>query len=519
MIQYKRCFTIALILVASIYNVSPVYAAGFTETGYLAEKTLPTTVLVYSVLEYEATVYVPWVTGAEEYTVTSSLANMGSGFFVNPEGYLVTNGHVVFCYESSNYKDDSVARSQMIQDATTQLIAYVQQYEGYTFTQEDTQYTLSYNLEHGSVGSTHRSQYVVLGEARGNVVEAKQGYGATVVVADPFLGRDLALLKVELSNVPSLLVLEDPEDAAVGDDVFALGYPGVATFHPLLSQDTVLVPTFTMGIISAKRLTSKHISAIQHNAETTHGNSGGPLVNREGRVVGVNNMGSISELGLEVAGFNFAIASNVVLDFLRENGVQNSVGPTTTEYEEGLAYYYAKMYGSAKKKFQDAQAIFPYHWRAQQLAQECQGKISGGSKADSSLSLGVSSTEATAGKDQVTVTGAISHGSDMPIPIAVKWPNPAVVITYTKPDGSKATKTVIAGSDGTFEDSFTPDVEGEWSVSSSWEGSEDHNEAASQPVTLSVVKPPGGVPGFPYESIIAGVAAAAALLWFFQRRH
>ena len=510
--------SIMLLLVAFMFQVSPVNASGYSDTAYLAEKTLPPTVLVYSVIEYEATMYIPWSTGAEEYTVTNSMSAMGSGFFVNPEGYIITNGHVVFCYDSNNYKDDSILKSQIIQDATGTLIEYVQQYESYTLSQEDAQYTLNYNLENGVVDTTSRSEYIVLGEARGDIIETKQGYMATVVAADPFLGRDLALLKVELSNTPSLLILETSEDLNVGDQIFALGYPGVATFHPLLSQDTLLQPTFTMGIVSAKRLTAKHINAIQHNAEITHGNSGGPLVNSEGKVVGANNMGSITELGIEVAGFNFAIANNVILDFLRENGAENSIGTTTTEYEKGLAYYYANMYGSAKETFQDVQAIFPYHWRAQQLAQECQGKISRGDRAECSISLSVSSSEATAGKDEVTVNGVIAHSSDTPIQVTVKWPNPAVVFTYTKPDDSTSTKTVIAGSDGTFEDTFTPEIEGSWTISSSWEGSDDHGEAASQSLTVNVVKAAAGVPGFPIESILAGLIAAAALLWFVQKR-
>lgn len=514
-----RSVTIILLLIITLCQISPVKAVEYSETGYLAEKTLPATVLVYSVLEYEATVYVPWTTGTEEYTVTNSLSAIGSGFFVNPQGYIITNGHVVFCFESNNYKDDSITKYEILKDATGVLIPYVEQWEGYALTQEDIQVTLDYNLENGVVDSTHRSEYIVLGDAQGNIIEAKLGYGATVVTADPFLGRDLALLKVELTNTPSLLIVEDAEDVSVGDEVFALGYPGVATFHPLLSEDTLLVPTFTMGIVSAKRLTAKHISAIQHNAEVTHGNSGGPLVNRDGKVVGANNMGSITDLGIEVAGFNFAIACNVILDFLRENGVENSLGTTTTEYEEGLACYYAKMYGSAKKQFQDVQALFPYHWRAQQLAQECQSKISKGEMAESDISLTVSSTEVTVDKDLITVSGKLSHLLEMPIPVEVNWPNPAISIEYTKPDGTKLTKTVMASKEGTFEDSFTPNVDGEWGITASWEGTEDHKEATSQSVTLTVLKSAGGgIPGFPYESILLGIVAGVIILWLLQKK-
>jgi S1-C subfamily serine protease len=277
---------------------------------------------------------------------------MGSGFFVNPNGYIVTNGHVVFCFESTNYKDDIYTKRDILTGATMSLIEYVQKQQGISFTQDEVQTILNYNLQNGQVTDSHRSVYVILGEATGNIIEARAGYAASVVATAPFLGRDLAILKVELTNTPALLIVESQDEVSVGDSVYALGYPGVATFHPNLSAKTVLDPSFTAGVVSAKKLNSEDVATIQHSAATTHGNSGGPLVNGEGKVVGVDNMGSINELGLEVAGFNFAVACNVVLDFLRENGVQNFVGSTTTEYDKGLAYYYAKMYGSAKAQFQ-----------------------------------------------------------------------------------------------------------------------------------------------------------------------
>ncbi|MEM3641999.1 MAG: S1C family serine protease, partial [Candidatus Bathyarchaeia archaeon] len=297
---------VAVLFLCQVFT--PVFAAGFSEASYVANKALPAVVLVYSVLEYSARVYIPWHTGAEEYIVSDYIASMGSGFFVNPNGYIVTNGHVVFCFESANYKDDIYTKRDILASATILLIDYVQNQLGISFTQDEIQIILNYNLQNGRVADSHRSVYVILGEATGNIIEIRAGYAASVVAASPFLGRDLAILKVELTNTPALLILESQDEVSVGDKVYALGYPGVATFHPLLSDKTVLDPSFTDGVVSAKRLTSEDVAAIQHSAATTHGNSGGPLVNGEGKVVGVNNMGSINELGLEVAGFNFAVA-------------------------------------------------------------------------------------------------------------------------------------------------------------------------------------------------------------------
>jgi len=507
---------VAMVFLCQIF--APVSAADFSETSYVANKALPAVVLVYSVLEYSARVYIPWNTGTEEYTVNDYIAVMGSGFFVNPNGYIVTNGHVVFCLESNNYKDDIYTKRDILAGATMSLIEYVQNQQGISFTQDEIQTILNYNLQNGQVTDSHRSVYVILGEATGNIIEARAGYAASVVTAAPFLGRDLAILKVELTNTPALLIVESQDEVSVGDRVYALGYPGVATFHPNLSAKTVLDPSFTDGVVSAKRLTSEDVAAIQHSAATTHGNSGGPLVNSEGKVVGVDNMGSINDLGLEVAGFNFAVACNVVLDFLRENGVQNFVGSTTTEYDKGLAYYYAKMYGSAKAQFQAVTAVFPYHWKAQQLIQECQSKILSGAKAESAITLSANLLQVKVNEGQIKVSGSLSHSSAMPIPINITWTSIQITIEYTKPDGTTTTKTAVVSSDGTFEDTLIPDKSGIWSVKASWNGDTDHLGAQSNQVSFTVEEPSMSWIWIVLIVVVVSVAAAAGAILLAKKR-
>jgi len=517
----NKSVSIGFLLVAVIFlcQIShPALATEFSETAYVANKAIPAVVLVYSIVEYSAQVYIPWDSGAEEYAVNDYIAAMGSGFFVNPNGYIVTNGHVVFCLESNNYKDDIITKQDIIQDATMVLIEYVQEQQSIAFTQDEVQIILDYNLENGQVTTSYRSVYVILGEATGDVIEVKQGYAASVVASSPFLGRDLAILKVELTNTPALLILESQDDVSVGEQVFALGYPGVATFHPMLSDKTSLDPSFTEGIVSAKKLTLQDVAAIQHSAATTHGNSGGPLVNKDGKVVGVNNMGSITELGLEVAGFNFAVACNVVMDFLNENGVQNYAGETTTEYDKGLAYYYAKMYGSAKAQFEAVSVVFPYHWKAQQLTQECQSKILSGQKAESAISLTASPTQIRVNEGQITVSGSLSHTSAMPVQTEIQWANSQITIEYTKPDGTKMTMMVNAATGGTFENSIIPDKAGVWTAKASWNGDTDHSGAESSQASFTVEEAPMSWIWILIVLMIVCVAAVAALILIQRHR-
>jgi len=105
--------------------------------------------------------------------------------------------------------------------------------------------------------------------------------------------RDLAILT---TNAPDCfaLVLEDAT-AGVGTEVFAVG-------NPLGLEGTV-----TKGIVSATRTTSSGVRYIQIDAGLNPGNSGGPLVNKRGRVLGVT---TFKLKGYE--GLNFAVAADEV---------------------------------------------------------------------------------------------------------------------------------------------------------------------------------------------------------------
>lgn len=127
-------------------------------------------------------------------------------------------------------------------------------------------------------------------------------FTATVVGADP--KTDVAILKIEAEELP-VATLTDSEKLRVGDIVFALGNPlGVGQ-------------TVTMGIISATGRTGMGILGeegyedfIQTDAAINSGNSGGPLVDAHGRVVGINTA-ILSRTGGNI-GIGFAIPANLV---------------------------------------------------------------------------------------------------------------------------------------------------------------------------------------------------------------
>jgi putative serine protease PepD len=106
--------------------------------------------------------------------------------------------------------------------------------------------------------------------------------------------KDLALLKANTgSNYPTL-PMGDSDKAVQGESVITIGSP------------IGLEGTVTMGIISAIRKAHTGVTYIQIDAAINQGNSGGPLLNKAGQVIGINT-GKPSQPGTERLGFAISI--------------------------------------------------------------------------------------------------------------------------------------------------------------------------------------------------------------------
>ncbi|MBO6883056.1 MAG: DegQ family serine endoprotease [Marivita sp.] len=132
---------------------------------------------------------------------------------------------------------------------------------------------------------------------------------ATLVGTDP--NTDIALLKVESETPLKFVKFGDSDTARVGDWVMAMGNP--------LGQGF----SVSAGIVSARNraLSGTYDDYIQTDAAINRGNSGGPLFNMDGEVIGVNTA-ILSPNGGSI-GIGFSMASNVVtrvVDQLKEFG-------------------------------------------------------------------------------------------------------------------------------------------------------------------------------------------------------
>ena len=126
---------------------------------------------------------------------------------------------------------------------------------------------------------------------------------------------DLALLKLEGVRGPFPVIdLSDSERTRIGDRVIAIGHPEQGGLW-----------TLTTGVISAEvdnfnGVKGKHV--FQTETGLNRGNSGGPLVDSEGRMVGVNTaIARVAPDGLPITSISFSLKSTVARQWLSEQGV------------------------------------------------------------------------------------------------------------------------------------------------------------------------------------------------------
>lgn len=144
----------------------------------------------------------------------------------------------------------------------------------------------------------------VVEDAESIVLTSYEGneYEARVYLIDDTL--DIALLVTSNTNFEALPIA-DFESAKIGDDIYTIGAPNSMTY------------TLTKGVISAKERIIRRQSYIQIDAAINAGNSGGPLLNDFGEVLGINTLKMSDSEGI-----GLSIPMTTVRDFLTESGIE-----------------------------------------------------------------------------------------------------------------------------------------------------------------------------------------------------
>src|SRR5712692_3114617 len=289
--------------------------------------------------------------GIGEGVVETGAGGSGSGFIIHPGGWMLTSGHVV-----ARTRDTDALQKELRRNGAISAL-----------------------LRHFPVDELRRlyrgealERHVVALAAEGRVdhiavvneVELSNGDKMPFQVErySPALterGADLALLHVPRKNLPTVQ-LGDSEGVRVGDSVWSIGYPEVASstdevIGGWLSRESDLEATLSNGTITAIKHDITNTQVFQSNVGIYRGNSGGPAVNRDGEVIGISTWGHT-----DAEQIKFLVPIAVAKKFLSDAHVAYNVdGEFNRHWQKALNAAAGGNWTLASIELTPAGALFP----------------------------------------------------------------------------------------------------------------------------------------------------------------
>jgi serine protease Do len=292
----------------------------------------------------------------------------GSGFLINPNGYIATNAHVT----ELTHEGEEKGREALFDEFVTALARdYHDDPQAVTANRQ----TMDYIAREARflLPRFKHIHHVILPDGTSMPFEIKAS-GAPVGE-----GKDVAILKIELKNAP-VLMLGDPERLQLLDPVMVVGYPAAAdTFDSgILDAKSALQASITDGKLSARKRATDGTPILQISAPATHGSSGGPVLNARGEVVGILTFGGDRVKDQEVSGFVFVVPASTVMEYVKQAGIGNEEGLVDQRYREGLELFWGNHYSAAISRFEEVRRLFPQHSETDDLIRSSQEGISRG---------------------------------------------------------------------------------------------------------------------------------------------
>ena len=284
-------------------------------------------------------------------SVDTGAGGSGSGFIIHPDGYILTSGHVV-----APTRDADALHRDLLRNGA--ILALRRKLSADDLRRLQSTSGLEPSIAELVSGGRLEKIKVI------NEVELSNGERLPFTVeryspALPQRGTDLALLRVNRRGLP-LLILGDSDSVHVGESIWSVGYPSVASstdevMGGWLSRESDLEATFNPGIITAIKRDVSNTPVFQSNVAIYRGNSGGPAVDADGNVIGISTWGRS-----DAEAIKFLVPINVAKGLLAGAKVAPNVeGEFNRHYRAALDAAADGRWNVASTELTSAAKLFP----------------------------------------------------------------------------------------------------------------------------------------------------------------
>ncbi|MDB5183105.1 MAG: hypothetical protein JWO47_889 [Candidatus Saccharibacteria bacterium] len=346
------------------------------------------------------------------YSKDTCEGSTGSGFFINGDGYIGTNGHVASADPLDIVINNAIQNLVNGDQTNFNYLANVAgvrdtDFSGKESTNEiiDIAVNKMYQINPARITTTNAVYNLMVGinEKQPNIGEMikdtqnRQVYaeqsgvkkaklvakdyrvvdGIIVNGAASFKASDVAIIKIDGSDYP-VAHLGSLSAVSQGAGLLILGYPGEASDNGLVDA-SVSKPTLTAGKVSSiKTVSGSTKQLIETDATIGHGNSGGPVFDESGDVIGIATY-TIDGSGQGNGTYNYIRDIQDLKDLAADNNVSiNGTSATQKEWNKGIDLFYNAHYSKAVQSFVKVQELYPQHPKASDLIAAANERIANG---------------------------------------------------------------------------------------------------------------------------------------------